>query len=82
VTSATGGVRELSARYLVGSDGAGSTVRGLAGFDFAGTDATVAGRMAVSTWWTGRSCGQDSTKRRTACTCMGSGEPTVRSGVR
>jgi 2-polyprenyl-6-methoxyphenol hydroxylase-like FAD-dependent oxidoreductase len=43
----TGGVRELSARSLVGCDRAGSTVRGLAGFDFAGTDATVTGRMAV-----------------------------------
>lgn len=40
-------MRELNARYLVGCDGAGSTVRGLAGFDFAGTDATVTGRMAV-----------------------------------
>ena len=35
------------ARYLVGCDGADSTVCGLAGLDFAGTDATVTGRMAV-----------------------------------
>ncbi|MEV1026428.1 FAD-dependent monooxygenase [Streptomyces sp. NPDC050264] len=34
------GVEECSARYLVGCDGGRSTVRRLAGFEFAGSDAT------------------------------------------
>ncbi|WP_326589416.1 FAD-dependent monooxygenase [Streptomyces brevispora] len=34
------GVQEHTARYLVGCDGGRSTVRHLAGFDFAGSDAT------------------------------------------
>jgi 2-polyprenyl-6-methoxyphenol hydroxylase-like FAD-dependent oxidoreductase len=46
VVRTTGGGRELCARYLVGCDGADSTVRELVGFG-AGTDATVPGWMAV-----------------------------------
>ncbi|WBB78524.1 FAD-dependent monooxygenase [Micromonospora sp. WMMD882] len=42
----TGGGRRLCARYLVGCDGADSTVRELVGFG-AGTDAPVPGWMAV-----------------------------------
>lgn len=38
--SGPGGVEECTARYLVGCDGGRSTVRRLAGFEFAGTDAT------------------------------------------
>jgi 2-polyprenyl-6-methoxyphenol hydroxylase-like FAD-dependent oxidoreductase len=69
----TGGVRELRARYLVGCDGAGSTVRGLAGVDFAGTDATVTGRMAVVDMVDQEKLRPGFHSRRTACTCTGSG---------
>ncbi|MGW3290683.1 FAD-dependent oxidoreductase [Streptomyces sp. NPDC001002] len=41
------GVRHVHAEYMVGCDGADSTVRRLAGFDFPGTDPSVTGRMAV-----------------------------------
>ncbi|RBQ19180.1 monooxygenase [Spongiactinospora rosea] len=39
IRSAGGTARTLTAGYLVGCDGERSTVRGLAGFEFAGTDA-------------------------------------------
>ncbi|MFI6350049.1 FAD-dependent monooxygenase [Streptomyces sp. NPDC050560] len=42
-----GGRYTVPTQYLVGCDGADSTVRRLAGFDFPGTSATVTGRMAV-----------------------------------
>ncbi|NGO70283.1 hypothetical protein G5C65_18405 [Streptomyces sp. SB3404] len=41
------GTHEVVTRYLVGCDGADSTVRRLTGFDFPGTEPTVTGRMAV-----------------------------------
>ncbi len=37
----------LRTQYVVGCDGADSTIRRLAGFSFAGTDPSVTGRMAV-----------------------------------
>ncbi|WP_328412788.1 FAD-dependent monooxygenase [Nocardia sp. NBC_00403] len=40
------GPRRIRAAYLVGCDGGRSTVRKLAGIDFAGTDATVTGMIA------------------------------------
>jgi len=42
-----GGLRELEAAFLVGCDGARSTVRKRAGFDFPGTDPTLTGRQGI-----------------------------------
>ncbi|MCX4539068.1 FAD-dependent oxidoreductase [Streptomyces sp. NBC_01565] len=42
----TAGGQEFQARYLVGCDGGRSTVRGLAGFDFVGTDPLFTGYVA------------------------------------
>lgn len=62
----TGGVRELSARYLVGCDAAGSSASTLP----APTRPSPVG-WQWSTWWTRRSRGQDSL--HAARTCTGSG---------
>lgn len=42
--------QEYQARYLVGCDGGRSTVRGLAGFDFVGTDPLFTGYVARVTF--------------------------------
>lgn len=42
-----GGLREVDASYLVGCDGARSTVRKRAGFEFPGTDPTLTGRQGI-----------------------------------
>nr|AAG30200.1 oxygenase [Streptomyces sp. R1128] len=47
VRTVDGTVAQVTTQYLVGADGADSSVRGFVGFDFPGTDATVTGRMAV-----------------------------------
>ncbi|MFD9270567.1 FAD-dependent oxidoreductase [Streptomyces goshikiensis] len=46
----TAGGQEFQARYLVGCDGGRSTVRGLAGFGFAGTDPLFTGYVAQVTF--------------------------------
>ncbi|MFK4546510.1 2-polyprenyl-6-methoxyphenol hydroxylase-like FAD-dependent oxidoreductase [Streptomyces tendae] len=46
----TAGGQEYQARYLVGCDGGRSTVRGLAGFDFIGTDPLFTGYVAQVTF--------------------------------
>jgi 2-polyprenyl-6-methoxyphenol hydroxylase-like FAD-dependent oxidoreductase len=46
----TAGGQEHEARYLVGCDGGHSTVRGLAGFDFVGTDPLFTGYVATVTF--------------------------------
>ncbi|WP_331765810.1 FAD-dependent oxidoreductase [Embleya sp. NBC_00896] len=46
----TAGGQEYQARYLVGCDGGRSTVRGLAGFDFVGTDPLFTGYVARVTF--------------------------------
>jgi 2-polyprenyl-6-methoxyphenol hydroxylase-like FAD-dependent oxidoreductase len=43
------GDREFPARWLVGCDGGRSTVRGLAGFDFAGTEPLLTGYLMLAT---------------------------------
>jgi 2-polyprenyl-6-methoxyphenol hydroxylase-like FAD-dependent oxidoreductase len=45
--STPGGETRFSSAYLVGCDGGRSTVRGMAGFDFAGTDPTMICRRAT-----------------------------------
>ncbi|GAB3497747.1 FAD-dependent monooxygenase [Amycolatopsis cihanbeyliensis] len=45
--STQGRTYRLRTQYLVGCDGTTSTVRGLAGFDFPGTDPSMTGRVAV-----------------------------------
>ncbi|MFE6160464.1 FAD-dependent monooxygenase [Streptomyces sp. NPDC056486] len=46
----TAGGQEYQARYLVGCDGGRSTVRGLTGFDFVGTDPLFTGYVAKVTF--------------------------------
>ncbi|MFB9689391.1 FAD-dependent monooxygenase [Amycolatopsis plumensis] len=46
---ARAGAQEFRARWLVGCDGGRSTVRRLAGFDFAGTEPQLTGYLALAT---------------------------------